>query len=89
MVHSRRQVFVSYAPITLLHKLYLRLGFITVMSIRTKCISVCTSLKLTVTSTGKWHILGANNTSFINTFICICNTLNVLTPPGMGHGGYG
>ena len=52
MVRSRGQVFLSYAPITLLHKLYLRLGFITVMSIRTKCASVCASVKLTVTSIG-------------------------------------
>ena len=35
MVHSRGQVFLSYAPITLLDKLYFKLGFITVMSIGT------------------------------------------------------
>ena len=38
--------------ITLLNKLYRILGFITVMSIRTKFASVCASLKLTVTSIG-------------------------------------
>ena len=50
IVRSGGQLFIFYAQITLLHKLYLRLGFITVMSIRTKCASVCELLKLTVTS---------------------------------------
>ena len=45
MVRSGWVLFLSHAPITLLHKLYIRLGITLVMSIRTKCASVCASLK--------------------------------------------